>query len=69
MGLFLHYLSLPYLRQGIVFTLEVTGLGLAGGLLVGLVLAGMQLIFWLWWGWAVYWMASALRNKVTERRE
>ena len=43
MGLFLHYLSLPYLRQGIVFTLEVTGLGLAGGLLVGLVLAGMQL--------------------------
>ena len=43
MGLFLHYLSLPYLRQGIIFTLEVTGLGLAGGLLVGLVLAGMQL--------------------------
>ena len=43
MGLFLHYLSLPYLRQGIVFTLEVTGLGLAGGLVVGLVLAGMQL--------------------------
>jgi polar amino acid transport system permease protein len=43
MDLFLHYLSLPYLRQGIVFTLEVTGLGLAGGLMVGLVLAGMQL--------------------------
>ncbi len=43
MELFLHYLSLPYLRQGIVFTLEVTGLGLAGGLLVGLALAGMQL--------------------------
>jgi len=43
MGLFFHYLSLPYLRQGIVFTLDVTGLGLAGGLLVGLVLAGMQL--------------------------
>jgi polar amino acid transport system permease protein len=43
MGLFLHYLSLPYLRQGILFTLEVTGLGLAGGLMVGLVLASMQL--------------------------
>ncbi len=43
MELFLHYLSLPYLRQGIIFTLEVTGLGLAGGLLVGLVLASMQL--------------------------
>jgi polar amino acid transport system permease protein len=43
MELFLHYLSLPYLRQGIVFTLEVTGLGLLGGLGVGLVLASMQL--------------------------
>ena len=43
MELFVHYLSLPYLRQGIIFTLEVTGLGLAGGLLVGLVLAAMQL--------------------------
>jgi polar amino acid transport system permease protein len=43
MELFLHYLSLPYLRQGILFTLEVTGLGLAGGLMVGLVLASMQL--------------------------
>ena len=43
MELFLHYLSMPYLLQGIVFTLEVTGLGLAGGLLVGLLLAAMQL--------------------------
>src|SRR5882724_5883256 len=43
MELFLHYLSLPYLLQGIGFTLAVTGLGLAGGLLGGLVLAGMQL--------------------------
>jgi polar amino acid transport system permease protein len=43
MELFLHYLSLPYLRQGIVFTIEVTGLGLLGGLGVGLVLASMQL--------------------------
>ena len=43
MVLFLHYLSLPYLLQGIGFTLQVTALGLAGGLLVGLVLAAMQL--------------------------
>lgn len=43
MGLFFHYLSLPYLLQGIGVTLEVTGLGLVGGLLFGLVLATMQL--------------------------
>jgi polar amino acid transport system permease protein len=43
MGLFAHYLSLPYLLFGIVFTLEVTALGLAGGLLLGLLLAAMQL--------------------------
>ena len=43
MELFLHYLSMPYLLQGIDFTLEVTGLGLAGGLLLGLALAAMQL--------------------------
>jgi polar amino acid transport system permease protein len=43
MNLFLHYLSLPYLVQGIGFTIAVTCLGLAGGLLVGLVLAAMQL--------------------------
>jgi polar amino acid transport system permease protein len=48
MELFLHYLSLPYLLQGISFTLAVTGLGLAGGLVLGLVLASMQLSrFWL----------------------
>jgi protein-S-isoprenylcysteine O-methyltransferase Ste14 len=29
----------------------------------------MRLIFWLWWGWALYWMLSAIRNKATERRE
>src|SRR6201985_629960 len=47
MALFLHYLTLPYLLQGIGFTLAVTGLGLAGGLLVGLVVASMQLSrFW-----------------------
>jgi polar amino acid transport system permease protein len=43
MDLFLHYLSLPYLLKGIGFTLAVTGLGLTGGLMVGVVLASMQL--------------------------
>jgi polar amino acid transport system permease protein len=43
MELFLHYLTLPYLLQGIGFTLGVTALGLGGGLLIGLALAGMQL--------------------------
>jgi polar amino acid transport system permease protein len=43
MDLFLHYLDMPYLLQGISVTLEVTGLGLAGGLLAGFALASMQL--------------------------
>ncbi len=43
MSLFVHYLSLPYLIEGIWFTLAVTALGLAGGLILGLVLAAMQL--------------------------
>lgn len=43
MDLFLHYLSLPYLLKGIGFTLGVTGLGLAGGLVVGVILASLQL--------------------------
>lgn len=43
MNLFLHYLSMPYLIQGIVFTLAATGIGLAGGVVMGLVLAAMQL--------------------------
>jgi polar amino acid transport system ATP-binding protein/polar amino acid transport system permease protein len=43
MGLFAHYLSLPYLLQGIGLTLDVTGLGLGGGLILGLILASMQL--------------------------
>ena len=43
MALFLHYLGMPYLLQGVVFTLGVTALGLGGGLLVGLALAAMQL--------------------------
>ena len=34
MSLFLHYLSLPYLVSGIWFTVEVTALGLAGGLIL-----------------------------------
>src|ERR1700681_2866682 len=48
MSLFVHYLSLPYLIEGIWFTLAVTGLGLAGGLILGLILAAMQLSrFWV----------------------
>jgi len=48
MSLFVHYLSLPYLIAGIWFTLAVTALGLAGGLILGLVLAAMQLSrFWM----------------------
>ena len=43
MELFLHYLSQPYLLTGIRFTLQVTLLGLGGGLAVGVVLAAMQL--------------------------
>jgi polar amino acid transport system permease protein len=43
MSLFLHYLSMPYLLQGIELTLQVTALGLGGGLILGLILAGMQL--------------------------
>src|ERR1700750_508802 len=48
MSLFLHYLSLPYLLAGIELTLQVTALGLIGGLFLGLILAWMQLSrFWL----------------------
>ncbi|MDB5656231.1 MAG: transporter permease [Tardiphaga sp.] len=43
MELFLHYLSMPYMIQGIQVTLQVTALGLAGGLVLGVILAGMQL--------------------------
>src|SRR5260221_3595475 len=39
---------MPYLLQGIEVTLEVTALGLGGGLILGLILAWMQLSrFWL----------------------
>jgi len=48
MSLFVHYLSLPYLIEGIWFTVAVTALGLAGGLILGLILAAMQLSrFWM----------------------
>jgi polar amino acid transport system permease protein len=43
MELFLHYFSMPYMIQGIQVTLQVTALGLAGGLLLGVILAWMQL--------------------------
>jgi polar amino acid transport system permease protein len=43
MELFAHYLTLPYLLRGISLTLQVTGLGLAGGIAFGIVLATMQL--------------------------
>ena len=48
MSLFPHYLSLPYLLEGIELTLQVTALGLFGGLVLGLILASMQLSRF-WW--------------------
>ncbi len=48
MSLFAHYLSLPYLLEGIEVTLQVTALGLIGGLILGLILAWMQLSRF-WW--------------------
>jgi len=39
----LHYLTLPYLLRGILLTLEVSALGLVGGLVLGVILASMQL--------------------------
>ena len=43
MDLFLHYLSMPYLIDGVGYTLLITALGLLGGLAMGVVLAAMQL--------------------------
>ena len=43
MSLFAHYLSLPYLLYGIWFTIEVTAFGLLGGVVLGSILAAMQL--------------------------
>ena len=57
MDLFLHYLEMPYLLTGIGFTLAVTGLGLGGGLVVGLVLASMQL--------SRFWMPAAIARAYT----
>jgi polar amino acid transport system permease protein len=57
MSLFAHYLSLPYLLEGIWFTVVVTALGLAGGLVLGLVLAAMQL--------SRYWMLAAFARGYT----
>jgi len=57
MSLFVHYLSLPYLLEGIWFTIAVTALGLLGGLILGLVLAAMQL--------SRFWMLAALARGYT----
>ncbi|MGA0563761.1 amino acid ABC transporter permease/ATP-binding protein [Ancylobacter sp. VNQ12] len=43
MDLFLHYLRMPYLLDGVGYTLLITVLGLLGGLVMGVVLAAMQL--------------------------
>lgn len=43
MDQFLHYLTLPYLLQGILFTLQLTALGFGGGLVLGLLLAALHL--------------------------
>src|SRR6201747_1924676 len=43
MSLFFPYPRLPYLIEGIWFTVMVTALGLGGGLIMGLILAAMQL--------------------------
>jgi polar amino acid transport system permease protein len=43
MELFFHYLSQPYLLAGILYTLLITAIGLGGGLVMGIVLAAMQL--------------------------
>ena len=32
-------------------------------------LSDLRLIGWLWSGWGLYWLLSALRNKATQRRE
>ncbi|WP_176084014.1 amino acid ABC transporter permease/ATP-binding protein [Martelella sp. HB161492] len=43
MDLFIHYLTQPYLVTGIIYTLLITVLGLAGGTVMGIVLSAMQL--------------------------
>ena len=43
MSEFWHYLTLPYLAQGMAFTLQLTAMGFLGGLALGVVLAAMLL--------------------------
>ncbi|MDB5992475.1 MAG: hypothetical protein JWQ10_3878, partial [Herbaspirillum sp.] len=43
MELFLHYLTLGYLQQGVALSVGVTCIGLLGGLVLGLILASMQM--------------------------
>lgn len=43
MDLFIHYLTQPYLLTGIIYTALITLIGLAGGTVMGVALAGMQL--------------------------
>jgi polar amino acid transport system permease protein len=43
MDLFVHYLTLEYLQQGVALSVGVTGIGLLGGLVLGLILASMQM--------------------------
>ncbi|RXZ36857.1 ATP-binding cassette domain-containing protein [Oxalobacteraceae bacterium CAVE-383] len=43
MELFVHYLTLDYLQQGVALSVGVTGIGLFGGLILGVVLASMQM--------------------------
>jgi polar amino acid transport system permease protein len=45
---FLHYLTLPWLLEGIYLTVSATAIGLAGGMVVGLLLAMMQLSRFAW---------------------
>ncbi|MET1082863.1 MAG: ABC transporter permease subunit, partial [Burkholderiales bacterium] len=40
---FFHYLTLPWLLEGMVFTLQLTVFGFGGGLVLGLLLAALQL--------------------------
>ena len=48
MDKFLHYLTLPWLLEGIYLTTSATAIGLAGGVVVGLLLAMMQLSRFRW---------------------
>lgn len=43
MELFLHYLTLDYLQKGVALSVGVTSIGLLGGLVLGLILASMQM--------------------------